>query len=151
MTRFNTTNRTSALVKKGIALAVVATLVSGCMGSAPTVGGTSGFFDTTKYLEVPTADVADGSKSCGAIQQEIAAVDQAIGGVNRKIQASETSKNFMNFLGPLAGLSANQQSALDFGGRQTSNEIYRLKDVKRNYEQRRSTLFKGFVNKGCNG
>ena len=149
MTRFNTTPRTAALVKKGIALTVVATLVSGCMGSGPTIGGAGGFVSQTNYQAVQKTDFADGSKGCRELKEEVAAIDDAIRGVDRKIQGSRTTNNAIDLLGGFIGFNSNQQSLANFGKSQATNEVYRLEGVKRNYQQRRDTLFRGYVNKGC--
>lgn len=148
MTRFNTTAKISKpIAQKGIALALVATLVSGCMSDVGSIGG--GMVAQQSFQPVQATQFSDANKTCRGIQAEVAQIDQAIMKVERKIQNANTTQSALGFLSSFGSFNANQRSLASFGQSQTSNEVYRLQDTKSNYQKRRDTLFKGFVNKGC--
>jgi hypothetical protein len=148
MTRFNTSAKIStAFVKKGLALAVVTTLVSGCMSDVGSVGG--GIVSQQNFQPVQASQFADATKGCRDIQAEVAQVDQAIMQVERKIQGANTTQSAFGLLSSFGSFNSNQQALAGFGQSQTSSQVYRLEDTKRSYQKRRDTLFRGFVNKGC--
>jgi hypothetical protein len=150
MTRFDIKAKTTAaIVKKGIALMVVATTVSGCMGNMAPMGGAGGAGAQQNFQPVQEKQFSDATKACRDIQAEVAQLDRQINGIQRKIQGARTTQSALGFLSSFGSLNANQQSLASFGQSQTNNETYRLEDVKRSYQTRRDALFRGFVNKGC--
>lgn len=144
MTRTANTTRTAtpALMTRGLALVVVATLLSGCMGSE--TGGVQ-----KSYKAVQSHQFADPSKECGALRAEVAQIDADIAGIDRKIRGMQTAQSAMSLFSSFGSMGTNQRALASFGQTQSGNEAYRLEDVKRSYQTRRDTLFRGFVNKGC--
>lgn len=150
MTRFTLNAKTTTgLVKKGIALMVVATTVSGCMGNMAPMGGAGGIGAQQNFQPVQEKQFSDANKACREIQAEVAQLDQQINGIQRKIQTAQTTQSAFGFLSSFGSLNANQQSLASFGQSHTNNQTYRLEDTKRSYQARRDSLFRGFVNKGC--
>lgn len=150
MTRFNTTKTATAkiavpgMMKKGLALFVVASLVSGCMGN-PVGGGSQ-----KNFQAVQSKQINDPNKACSTLRSEIASLDADIAGINSKISGHRTAQSALDMFSAFSGFgNSNQTTIASFGKRQASNEVSRLEDVKRSYQDRRDVLFRGFHSKRC--
>ncbi len=148
MTRFNTAAQTTTAtntfaitgtVKKGLALLVVATLVSGCMGN--TGGGQK------SYQPIQAKEIGDPGKSCSALHAEVAQLDRDLASLNGQIRNLSMSNTAISFLGGF--VEGNQATLANVGRNHMSGEVSRLEGIKRSYQARRDVVFQGFFNKRC--